>query len=125
MVDTEAHQRIGALMTGSQMLAKLIEEYYLNDSKLARLSGVHVNTIKALKADRNEPRPDTVRRIAAVFDKPSDAARLVEAFGFPGLMDDSHEARPEADVIAAVIAETEAALTKLRDVYAKIMQGRA
>jgi hypothetical protein len=113
------------MKAASELFADLMRGYYLTDAQAARVAGVHINTIKGLKAARSQPTPETVRKVAVLF-RPDDAARLAEAYGYPGLLDHAPPApQPvdEAEVLAAVIAETEAALTKLRAVYSKIMQG--
>jgi transcriptional regulator with XRE-family HTH domain len=109
------------MQSGGELLSELLAKRYLNDSKAARQSGVHVNTIKALKAGKNQPNPDTIRKLAALFDR-EEAERLAEAFGYPGLLT---PAPGSIEDLAGIIAKTEAALDELKEAYASIMHGRA
>ena len=104
------------------LLTELLRAAHLNNSEAARRAGVSLNTIKTYRAGTT-PNPTKLKAVAALFAA-DDAARLVEAFGYPGLTNDARGV-DEAQVLADIIAETEHALTKLKDAYDKIMRGRA
>lgn len=107
-----------------ELLGQLLRQSHLTDAEAARRSGVSINTLKNYKAGTTTPAAVKLMKVAALFS-PADAARLVDAYGFPGLMGDQPATLTEADAIAAIIAETEAALTKLKAVYSKIMENDA
>lgn len=105
-------------MTGGELLSQLIEAYYLDDSKTARRAGVHVNTIKNMKKGNVEPGPDTVRKVAEVFDRDDDAARLAAAFGYAGLV--GRTVADEGEALMQSIVATRDVLRRMEEAYERI-----
>jgi transcriptional regulator with XRE-family HTH domain len=105
------------------LLRQLLDAGYLTNSEAARRAGVSLNTIKKALTGVSPSAPK-LKAIAELF-APDDAARLVAAFGLPGLTSDHPATASEAEALAAIIDETEQMLAKLRDVYGKIMRDQA
>lgn len=104
------------------LLTELLRSYYLTESEAARRAGVSVSTIKNYRQGKTEPSPPKLLAVAGLFDR-DDAARLCEAFGFPGLI--AHRAAPSdaAAVLADAIERTRATLAALEEAYERAITG--
>lgn len=106
-----------------RMLSDLIDGTPgLNNSEAARRAGVSLNTIKNYRKG-GPATPSKLRLVAGIF-QPDDAARLCEAFGYPGLIANK-ERVDAAEILREAIDEARAALAQLEAAYDRIIQTRA
>jgi transcriptional regulator with XRE-family HTH domain len=58
----------------AQILARLKDEYAVSDSEIARTIGVSVSTVNTWVHRKREPRPDSIRALAASYPKFTEKA---------------------------------------------------
>ena len=56
----------------AQLLARLRDEYSVNDSQIATATGVSPSTVSTWNHRRRQPRPDALRALAEAFPKFSE-----------------------------------------------------
>ncbi|MFE7754269.1 helix-turn-helix domain-containing protein [Streptomyces sp. NPDC057429] len=56
----------------AQLLARLRDEYGVNDSQIATATGVSPSTVSTWNHRRRQPRPDALRALAAAYPKFSE-----------------------------------------------------
>ncbi|MFD9763238.1 helix-turn-helix domain-containing protein [[Kitasatospora] papulosa] len=57
----------------AQLLARLRDEYGVNDSQIATATGVSPSTVSTWNHRRRQPRPDALRALAAAYPKFTEA----------------------------------------------------